>query len=341
VSGQPIPVLFDPLFKPKPWGGRMLEALFSKPLPPGVPIGESWELSGLPGDETRVRGGPLDGLTVSALAARWGLDLYGTREPAGGQFPLLVKFLDAREPLSVQVHPRPGPPGTQVRGLKHEAWYVVSAKPDAGIFIGLKPGVSPADLARAAGTRATEELLQHRPVSPGDCFYLPSGIVHALGAGVVVAEVQTPSDITYRLYDWGRTDAAGRSRELHIEQALQNALFEVPEHQIVRCPPAGSGAGRSPRRLVTCERFLIDRLDLPAGTHRLGPHPGLRVWIVLTGGGRIVRTAVRVPFVAGDVLLIPAAEPGAELTVMAGCTLLEVTIPVAGAGPEDPAGPGA
>ena len=188
MSSKPIPVVFEPLFKPKPWGGRMLETLFGKPLPPGEPIGESWEIVSLPANESRVRGGPLAGRQISDLAGMWGSALYGAGGVGREGFPLLIKFLDARENLSVQVHPKPIDLTRVEPGVKHEAWFVVHADPGAEMFIGLKPGVTPDDLAESANTPRTAELLRRWPVTAGQCYYLPSGVIHALGAGIVVAE---------------------------------------------------------------------------------------------------------------------------------------------------------
>ena len=158
----PIPVTFEPIFKPKPWGGRKLADVLSKPLPPDERIGESWELVSLPENESRVREGPLAGTPIGDLVKAWGTDLYGGASLADGRFPLLIKFLDAREPLSVQVHPKPAKDdrGGWRPGIKHEAWYIIAAEPGSELFIGLKPGVTHADVVKAADTPAMADLLQ-------------------------------------------------------------------------------------------------------------------------------------------------------------------------------------
>lgn len=331
MTPPPMPLLFEPIFKPKPWGGRKLADLFHKRLPPGQRIGESWELVSLPGDESRVRGGPLAGRTLSELVALWGRDLLGDAALLDGRFPLLIKFLDARENLSVQVHPRPdGPDAARGAPIKHEAWYVVDADPGAAIFVGLRPGVTRQQFESLAHTPQVQELLVRRPVQASDCFYLPSGTVHALGAGVVVAEVQTPSDVTYRLYDWGRLDDHGQPRELHVQQGLANALLATPEAAI--CQPrvqVETPLGIA-TRLAVCDHFSIDVVSLSPGA-AVSPPPGappaewggrpdpaqIEQWggrpcppvvlILLAGAGRLSSPPVpNVDCVAGDVMLIPA-----------------------------------
>ncbi|MBU0639255.1 MAG: class I mannose-6-phosphate isomerase, partial [Planctomycetes bacterium] len=246
MSIPPIPVVFEPIFKAKPWGGRELARLFDKMLPPEVPVGESWELADLPGNESRVAQGPLAGKKLGELIEMWGRDLLGRAELMGGRFPLLIKFLDARERLSIQVHPRPRADASEPEqaGVKHEAWYVIDADPGAALYIGLKPGVGPEDVRAAGSTPALAELHQLRAGELGLCYCLPSGVPHALGAGLIVAEVQTPSDVTYRLYDWGRVGLDGQPRELHVEQALANIRYDVAEEEIIQPRgPSGNTGG--------------------------------------------------------------------------------------------------
>lgn len=329
MSNIPVPVVFEPLLKPKPWGGRMLETLFDKPLPPGESIGESWEMVSLPGNESRVRGGPLAGRQLSELASMWGSALYGADGIGEDGFPLLIKFLDARENLSVQVHPKPTE-SDQTRlepGVKHEAWFVVHADPGAEMFIGLKPGVTLDDLARSANTPRTAELLRRWPVTAGQCFYLPSGVIHALGAGIVVAEIQTPSDVTYRLYDWDRVGTDGQPRELHIEQALRNVRTDIPDEAIVQATGSGPGTRAAPLRMARCERFLIDRIDLGADVEL--PDGGMAIWIVLAGAGRLVGGSSETQFSRGDVILVPAERGSVRAVTHRACDLLEVTLPPA------------
>ncbi|MEM9373829.1 MAG: type I phosphomannose isomerase catalytic subunit [Planctomycetota bacterium] len=240
---DPYPLVLEPILKPKVWGGRRLESL-GKPLPAGEPIGESWELadlgsttaSGGGGEAARsaIANGPLAGRTLHDAMDAWGAVLMGDAKPtASGDFPLLVKYLDAREHLSVQVHPSPEYAAEHSDAhLKTESWYIVDAEPGAELFVGFKPGVTKDDLEAAIRSGTVPSVMRSIPAVPGACHTLPSGTVHALGAGVLVAEVQTPSDTTFRVYDW--TNEYDRpERELHIEQALECASFDEPPAPIV------------------------------------------------------------------------------------------------------------
>lgn len=329
MSIPPIPVIFEPLFKPKPWGGRKLAELFGKALPGAGPIGESWELVSLAGNESRVRRGPLAGRTVSELIEMWGPGLYGGAELVAGRFPLLIKFLDARQPLSVQVHPKPDAGGSAGAAVKHEAWYVIDAAPGAELFIGFKPGVGPNEARAAANTRAIADLLQRRPAKPGQCYYLPSGTPHALGPGIVVAEVQTPSDVTYRLYDWDRMGLDGGPRELHVEAALSNAIFDLPEERIVQTRTHVGGLAMTVSRLVACGRFLIDKVRLCEGTSQGIPHSEMVIWIVLRGRGVLAREQFQCEYRSGDVVVIPAESAQTRVRTECDNELLEVKIPIA------------
>lgn len=305
---NPIPVVFDPIFKTRPWGGRRLESLLHKHLPPGQAIGESWELVSLAGDESRVRGGPLAGTRLRELLALWGRQSLGDAEPVDGEFPLLIKFLDAAQDLSIQVHPKPAQRGgADPAGVKHEAWYVMHAEPGARILAGARDGATQADFERAAGRAETANLLRSWPARAGDCFYLPSGTPHALGAGIVVAEIQTPSDVTYRLYDWDRLGTDGRRRELHLEAGLANLRLDVGPDEILQPEPVENDRADSVR-LCTCERFTIDRIRVANELCRTVPSSEPLVWIVLRGGGVLRNADCELRFGIGDVVLIPAAS---------------------------------
>ena len=326
------PLIFEPILKRRIWGGRRLERL-GRPLPSDVPIGESWEIADLEDDQSVVRTGPAKGKTLRQLVETWGNDLLGGVELFEGRFPLLIKFLDAAQTLSVQVHPDEAMAaslGGNIR-VKNEAWYIIDAEPDGAIYHGLVDGVDREAFASAVAEGRVVETLRRVPVRPGDCYYLPSGTVHALGAGVVVAEVQTPSDITYRVYDWDRIDVAtGRARELHVEQALQCIHFGEPLPQQERSHVASLWT--SVTRLVACDSFVIERVRMAEGFEQHIPHGGLVVWIVLEGRGEIScpgPPAANEPlaFTVGDVVLLPAAPTGARLKLLEDSAWLEVTVP--------------
>lgn len=326
----PIPVRFIPILQPKPWGGRALERLFGKALPTDTPIGESWEIVSLPGAESIVRDGPLAGQPISALVDAWGPSLLGRAARADGRFPLLIKFLDAREHLSVQVHPKPDrdDPHGWKPGIKHEAWYVLDSEPDAKMFIGFRSEVDAAQARTAANTPAMAKLLREWPTRPGDCFYLPSGTPHALGAGNVVAEVQTPSDVTYRLYDWDRVGLDGQPRSLHVEAGLANIRYDIGDQQIVQARTSTPRAYGTTTRVAASERFLMDHVRLTHGATRPLQSGEMLIWIVLSGAALLRRGSFEMRFQKGDTLLIPAQREGITLVTDGPAELLEVQIPV-------------
>lgn len=332
MNTPPIPVVCQPLFKEKPWGGRRLAELFDKPLPGDDPIGESWELVSLPDNESPVASGPLEGKTLGELTAAWGKDLIGSAPLIDDRFPLLIKFLDAQDHLSVQVHPKPGaddPEGWKP-GIKHEAWYVLASAPGSEMFIGLQPHVGPKDVEKAANSPKFVDLLKRFPVKPGDCFYLPSGTVHALGKGIVVAEVQTPSDITYRVYDWDRGGLDGKPRELHIQESIDNARYDVKESELVQLPTPIHGSFMQMTRKAECQRFTIDKASFPApSTFNVRNPDGdeMIIWMVLEGAGKLTLHDETCAFKQGDTVLIPAKHDGLTFETTTTGELLEVRIP--------------
>ncbi len=325
-------LILTPLFREKVWGGRNLYTLLDKALPANVPIGESWECADLPNGQSVVARGPQKGRMLGELVREWGPDLTGRAPLHEGRFPLLIKFLDAAQNLSIQVHPRPDDTDGQLktRGIKHEAWHILQAAPGAMIYRGLAPGVTLDDLRRAAETKpeSTPSLLRAYAVRPGQTYYIPSGTIHAMGAGVVAAEIQTPSDTTYRLYDWGRRRPDGDAG-LHIEQSLaaiqtnvDPAVFERRSHV--------AGIFTTVTRLVDSPSFRIEKVRMTADVEQDIPYAELVCWIVLEGSGQITAGRGDVEtFRKGEVVVLPAALKNAKLKTSTDCVWLEVTIPAA------------
>ncbi len=314
------PLVTAPILKPKPWGGRRL-ASFGKALPAGEPIGESWEVAdlgtavtGTPGgDRSQVANGPLAGATLHSVMERWGGDLLGDAAPtAGGDFPLLVKLIDAREPLSVQVHPDAEYAAAHPGAFhKTESWYVVEAAPGALLYLGLAGGVDAAALAAACRAGEVAHVLRAVPARAGDLHHLPAGTVHALGGGVLVAEVQTPSDTTFRLYDWARQlDRA--PRDLHVDEALTAIHWDED-------PLAPVRAEGSAQLLVT-EAYTITQHGIDGETSLASTPNAPRVLMLLDGSAEVAGT----PLTKGDTAVVPAALASDGTRLTGTGTLLEI-----------------
>lgn len=280
-----MPLVLSPVLVPKPWGGQRLHAL-GRHDDAATRTGESWDVADLPADATdvedpvsRVRGGQHDGSSLGELLERDRAGLLGSAAPSGdGRFPLLVKVLDAAETLSVQVHP---PPSLDPSRHKTESWVVLDAEPGAELLLGVRDGVTLDDVRDTVGTAAFVDLLRAVPARPGDVVHVPAGTIHALGAGVLVAEVQTPSDVTHRLWDW--PDQRDGGRALHAEDGLA-AITAGWSHNHGLVPSTAAEEGR----IVTTDAYTLDlrRLEdgdvLPASAQEGRP----RVCIVLDGGLR-------------------------------------------------------
>ncbi len=327
---NPCPLIFEPIFKPKVWGGRNLARLLGKHLPTDEQYGESWECADLEQGQSVVAGGPAKGKTLHQLAEAWGPRLLGRAKLTDGRFPLLIKFLDAAADLSVQVHPDPETArrlGGEVR-VKHEAWHIIEAREGACIYRGLVPGTTVQALtdAMARNPEAILEHLQRIPVKVGHTYFLPSGTLHALGAGVVVAEIQTPSDITYRLYDWGRVRPQSDAG-LHVEQGLACIRTDIDFAPYEARSHVGSPF-TTVTRLVTCPSFTIEKVRFVEGMEQEIPYAELVCWIVLDGRGEVLyEKDGRDSFKKGDVVILPAEVKEPRLRTETDCMWLEVTIP--------------
>jgi mannose-6-phosphate isomerase len=324
-----FPLTFTPRLLEKMWGGRKIHTVLGKDLPPAKQIGESWELYDFPPGvvdkspgwiSAPVAAGPLAGKTLHELVLEFGRDLLGDVPLVGpqGQFPLLIKFLDAKEDLSIQVHPdrkyADANPGAY---LKSEAWYIVQSDPGSRLFKGLKPGVTAGQFKHSIAHGHCEQLLISVRVKPGECFYLPSGTVHAVGAGILAAEVQTPSDTTFRVYDFNRVEpSTGRQRQLHVDEAL--ACINFAEQT---APPVHH------RKLMSCEFFEMKEIVMPPGAEQSVPTGRPAVWIMLDGQVRITASGATGQFGRGDTVLLPAAMRNPVFKTAAPSRWLEIGFP--------------
>jgi mannose-6-phosphate isomerase len=244
------PLTFKPIFKERVWGGRNLERLYKKPLPPGVPIGESWEISDRPGDASVIANGPLAGKDLRWLMENHAEELLGPTHGDDERFPLLMKILDAQEKLSLQVHP-PASKAAKMGGEpKTEMWYIAEATPDADLFVGLKRGVTAKEFEAKIHDGTVADCFHRLAVKTGDVMFLPSGRVHALGAGNVIFEIQQNSDTTYRVFDWNRVGLDGKRREVHVAQSLASIDFNDFEPRLIQSIYS--------RNAVLKVRYLVD-----------------------------------------------------------------------------------
>jgi mannose-6-phosphate isomerase len=311
-------IRFRPHFRFQVWGGRRLGEALGKELPSAEPCGESWEVSDHASHSSQVQGGPWAGRTLRDLMEAERAALLGPAADDYEVFPWLVKYLDARDWLSVQVHPDdeqaprlwPGERG------KTEAWFILDAAPDGRVYAGLQPGVDEAVLRRAVAEGNVRDCLHSFRPRPGDCLFLPAGVVHAVGGGVLMAEVQQTSDATFRLYDWGRRDAQGRPRQLHVEQALACIDWRAGPVRPLRAEGYPASEAEAPaaavtQTLVRCRYFVLEYVRR-CGPFTLGGTCRLQVVLAAHGRGRLLETpgpgpGERQGLAAGDSVVLPAA----------------------------------
>lgn len=320
------PLRFTPLLKRIRWGGRRLGTVLGKPLGDGHDFAESWELSDHGDDQTVVSQGEFAGWTLRQLVRERTVEVLG-RHSHLTQFPLLIKFLDASDRLSLQVHPndaqakrfRPDENG------KTEAWVILDAAPGAKIFAGLRGGVTRDDLQRALDRGEIESCLHSFAAEIGQCVFVPAGTVHAIDAGILLAEVQQSSDITFRLHDWGRLGTDGRPRPLHVAEALDCIDFcRGPVSPVV--PQPSPLATHVVEELVACPYFVMRR-HATAAEFDLPQDNRFRILILLTGQGDLATSLGTEQIRTGDTVLIPADCPPIRITPRGDIRLLEVHLP--------------
>jgi mannose-6-phosphate isomerase len=313
------PLVFQPIFMERVWGGRRLESIYGKRLPPAVRIGESWEVVDRPEAQSVVHDGPCRGLTLHALWRKHRKEIFGNvpdgpSRTGSSRFPILAKLLDAQENLSLQVHP-PAAIAQELGGEpKSEFWYIADATPKAEIFAGLKKGSTRGAFVKALKQGKPDSHVHQILVAPGDAIFLPSGRLHAVGAGNLIVEIQQNSDTTYRVYDWDRVKKGGTAREMHITEALQCIDFSDRE------PPLLEQAGDL---LVSNSLFAIEKW-LFRGEREIAPPGSFAIVVCLTGalecGG--------LQFNPGDFFLVPAQMEDRGLRAKdENVSLLRVTMP--------------
>lgn len=308
------PLVFTPLVKERVWGGRELEKRLGRALPYEVPIGESWEIVDRKEAQSVVTYGPFAGKALHELWTNHRAEIFGKRYVGwSGRFPLLCKILDARDRLSVQVHP-PAAVASQLGGEpKTEMWYFLACDPRSLIYAGLRPGTTREEFEKKLRVGEVEACIQALPTHAGDSIFIPSGRLHAIGGGNVIVEIQQNSDTTYRVFDWNRMGLDGKPRELHLEKALLSTNFN--DFAPVLAPPQEG-------TLAKCTEFCVERFFLAEPRH-LGVPGDFAIVTMVSGqaqcGGQF--------FKRGDFFLLPANDAPPVTPVADVCSVLVTTIP--------------
>jgi mannose-6-phosphate isomerase len=320
------PLTFEPVLKRYLWGGRRLETMLNKRLGEGNDYAESWEIADHDHGQSVVANGPLIGTTLYELVIARGPELLGKHAPQP-RFPLLFKFLDCQRDLSVQVHPndaaaaRLTPPDLG----KTEAWVILDAQPGSRIYAGLKPGCDRKALEAAAGQGKTADCLHSFEARPGQCLFIPAGVVHALGAGLLGAEIQQASDTTFRLYDWDRVGPDGAPRQLHVNEALDAIDYSAGAVEPQQ-PQVTERVGIE--RLVSCDKFVLERWKL-SRAQQLNLDGGFAIVSVLDGKLHVVpdESGQDITLLRGQTVLLPACLEGALLDPRESATALVMYCP--------------
>jgi len=298
------PLQFQPILKERIWGGTKLKSILNKPITSSI-TGESWELSTVEGDVSVIVNGGFAGKSLTSVIDQYPNEILGTRvfKNFGKQFPLLFKYLDAREDLSIQVHPN-----DQLAQARHnsfgktEMWYVMQADDDSNLIVGFKKDSNAAEYVENLNNNTLLSILDTVPVEVGDVFFLETGTVHAIGAGLVIAEIQQTSDITYRLYDFDRVDAQGKTRELHIDLALDAINYKKIEAQKYYQKQENTA-----NQMVDCNYFTTNYIPLSGAMKFEKDGTSFHVYMCTEGTFSMEQDGVEHQYKKGDTVLLPAA----------------------------------
>jgi mannose-6-phosphate isomerase len=315
------PLQFEPILKERIWGGTKLETYLNKPISSNI-TGESWEISTVENDVSIVANGFYKGKSINELINEFPDEILGTKayKQFGKQFPLLFKYLDAREDLSIQLHPNDELAKKRHNSFgKTEMWYVMQADENARLIVGFKEKSTPEEYLKHINNKTIVDILDTKKVKQGDVFFLETGTVHALGAGIVIAEIQQTSDITYRVYDFDRVDANGNSRELHIDLALEAINYETVDAQKYY-----SKNENQSNTIVDCRYFTTYIIPLNGAVKVNKNQNSFTVYMCVDGSFELKINAEIFYYQKGDTVLIPAALTNFELSGSA--SILEIYI---------------
>lgn len=310
------PLRFNPVYKDYIWGGDRIPKLYHRNQPDGI-YAESWEISTHPDGATTIANGPLAGKTLGDLLPETKTELLGSNVK-GDDFPLLIKLIDARDVLSVQVHPNDGNAPAVGGEAKTEMWYFLEGDPDAQIYCGLKPGIGKEEFLQAMEDKTFVDVLQAVPATPGQAVFVPGGRVHAIDKGSFILEIQQNSNTTYRIYDWGRVSPDGTPRDTHIDKALQ--VIDWENNGDPHCEIRGT-------TIQNCEYFQLDRFDLTSEETFSVIGESFHALFIAEGGGTIRWEGGEEAFAPGQSWLVPAGLREYSICPDSKLTLLRTTVP--------------
>ncbi len=313
----------SPAFKDYLWGGTKLRDVYGKNCDYDK-VAESWELSTHPAGESRIAGGEFDGLTLGEYFAKVGKDVLGSHGKAFENFPVLIKFIDAREPLSIQVHPSDEYALREEHEYgKTEMWYVMDCEPGAFLYFGVNREIAREEFQQRIENNTVLEVLNRVDVHPEDVFFIESGTIHAIGAGILICEIQQNSNCTYRVYDYDRRGADGKPRELHVEKALEVSRF-TPSDTTDRQGGAQPVAGGSVKKLASCKYFTTEKLEISGTMTLTAGEDSFLSLIVRTGTAEIAGAENTLSCRVGDSVFVPAGA--GTVTVSGNCQVIRTTV---------------
>jgi mannose-6-phosphate isomerase len=298
------PLKFQPILKDKIWGGQKLQQLLHKSTS-STKAGESWEISDVEGDTSIVANGPLKGTSLKTLMDTYTSDLMGAKNfrQFGNKFPLLIKFIDAKQDLSVQLHPNDELAKARHNSFgKTEMWYVVQADPASNLIVGFNQEMTPELYVKHLEDKTLQSILNFDAVKAGDTYFIEVGRIHAIGAGVLLAEIQQTSDITYRVYDWDRVDADGNERELHNDIALEAFDFDMPDNFRVQYAPKSNVS----TELVSCPYFTTNVLEVTETISKQNTQDSFVIYMCVEGKANLEVDGIVTEFSMGETVLISA-----------------------------------
>lgn len=324
MSKKLYPLKFYPILKERIWGGEKLKSLLNKKSNLEN-IGESWELSDVEGDTSIVSNGSLTGESLKELLVKYKSDLVGDKiySKFGDKFPLLIKFIDAKKDLSIQLHPNDKLAKQRHKSFgKTEMWYVIDAEKDANLIVDFKLGVTIDSYLQNLKAKTLQNILNFEKVKKGDTYYIEAGRVHAIGAGVLLAEIQQTSDITYRIYDWDRVDAVGNSRELHTELATDAIDFNMDKDFKVTYTKVENVTNP----MVVCPYFITGYLPVTKTIFKRNKQDSFLIYMCMSGHVTVIGNQFKTSLKTGETVLVPASVKGIIIQPEEPSELLEVYI---------------